>query len=72
MNPFYNSNRQNQNGQNPPGNLNELLMGLASRMVPAGMTPEQVVRQMISNGQMTQEQFEQYGRIADQWTGRKR
>ena len=33
-------------------------------------SPEAVVRQMISSGQMTQEQFNQYRTIANQITGR--
>ena len=72
MNPFYNSHKQNQNGQNNSPSLNDMLAGVMNRMVPSGMTPEQVVRQMIDSGRMTQDQFEQYSKIADQLTGRKR
>ena len=72
MNPFYNSHKQNQNGQNNSLSLNDMLAGVMNRMVPPGMTPEQVVRQMIDSGRMTQDQFEQYSKIADQLTGRKR
>lgn len=69
MNPFY-RNYQQQTQQNP-FNLQAALQNLA-RQIPAGMTPEQMVRQKIQNGEMTQQQFEQYARMADAITGRHR
>lgn len=36
-----------------------------------GGSPEQIVRQMVSSGRMTQEQFNQFSAIANQITGRK-
>lgn len=35
----------------------------------ANCTPEQMVRQLVSSGQMTQAQFEQLGQIASYITG---
>lgn len=72
MNSLYQSYQKTQERQGPPSNLNELLQNVASQFVPVGMTPEQMVRQMIQNGQMSQEQFAQYSAIADRWTGKKR
>lgn len=34
-------------------------------------TPEQVVRELLNSGQMTQEQFNQFGSMANQITGKK-
>lgn len=72
MNPFFNSYRQNQ--QQPQGgfDLNAALQNLARQIAPTGMTPEQIVRQKIQNGEMTQEQFNQFARIADKLTGGRR
>ena len=73
MNPFYNNYRQNQQqgfGQN--FDLNTALQNLARQIAPTGMTPEQIVRQKIQNGEMSQEQFNQFASIADRLTGRKR
>lgn len=67
MNPFYNSFQQNQS---MPNNLGNNLMGqlqnLARQIAPMGMTPEQIVRQKIQNGEMSMQQFQQYSAIADQ------
>ena len=72
MNPLFESYR-NVTGASPAGfDLNTALQNLAARIIPTGMSPEQIVRQKIQNGEMTQAQFEQYSRIADQWTGRSR
>ncbi len=67
MNQFYNSNRQNQNFD-----LQSALQNLARQIAPTGMSPEQIVRQKIQNGEMTQEQFNQFASIADRLTGRRR
>lgn len=37
----------------------------------SGISPEQTVRQLLSSGRMTQEQFNQFSQIANQLTGRK-
>ena len=47
------------------------LQNLARQIAPSGMTPEQIVRQKIQNREMTQEQFNQFARIADRLTGRR-
>lgn len=66
MNPFYSSFQQNQL---MPNNLGNNLMGQLqnlARQIPYGMTPEQIVRQKIQNGEMSMQQFQQYSAIADQ------
>lgn len=66
MNPFYNSFQQNQVMPNNLGNnLMTQLQNLAQQ-IPYGMTPEQIVRQKIQNGEMSMQQFQQYSAIADQ------
>lgn len=69
MNPFYRN--YQQQAQQTPFNLQSVLQNIA-RQIPAGMTAEQLVRQKVQNGEMTQEQFDQYSRIADSLTGRNR
>lgn len=67
MNPFYNSFQQNQAMPNNLGNnLMTQLQNLARQIAPMGMTPEQIVRQKIQNGEMSMQQFQQYSAIADQ------
>ena len=70
MNPFY-RNHHEQQQKNNPFDLNAALQNLARQIAPTGMTPEQIVRQKIQNGEMTQAQFQQYGQIANQLLGRK-
>ena len=73
MNPFFNSHKQNQQqGFGSNLDLNTALQNLARQIAPTGMSPEQIVRQKIQNGEMTQEQFNQFASIADRLTGRKR
>ena len=69
MNPFYKNYQQNQQGRNP-FDLNSALQNLAKQIAPTGMTPEQIVRQKIQNGEMTMEQFEQFRQMANQITGK--
>lgn len=72
MNPLFESYKKSSS-QRPLGfDMNTALQNLAARIVPTGMTPEQLVRQKIQNGEMTQAQFEQLSRMADQITGRRR
>lgn len=70
MNPFYNQFQQQQQSNIParPANLGDILNAFASRFIPQGFSAEQYCRQLIQNNQMTQEQFEQYSKIADAWT----
>ena len=72
MNPFFGSYQQKQQGGNQNFDLNCALQNLARQIAPTGMTPEQIVRQKIQNGEMTQDQFNQFARIADKLTGRNR
>ena len=69
MNPFFKSHQQNQQ-QN--FDLNSALQNLARQIAPTGMSPEQIVRQKIQNGEMSQEQFNQFAAIANKLTGRNR
>jgi len=72
MNPFFNSHQQNQQhgfGQN--FDLNAALQNMARQIAPSGMSAEQIVRQKIQNGEMSQEQFNQFASIADRLTGRR-
>ena len=74
MNPLFESFKR-QSGQTEPSrgfNLQSMLQQTMERLVPPGMTPEQVVRQKIQNKEMTQEQFEYYKRMAEQMLGRNR
>lgn len=71
MNPFYQSfQQQNQNG-GLPRNFQEAASSIIAQLNARHMTPEQRVRQMLQNKEMTQEQFEQLSRMADQITGRR-
>lgn len=54
----------------PPQNLGQMLNQLAQLFIPSGMSAEQIVRQKIQNGEMTQQQFDQFAQIANSWTGR--
>ena len=72
MNPFFNSYQQNQYQTGQRFDLNSALQNLARQIAPSGLTPEQIVRQKIQNGEMTQEQFNQFAKIADRLTGGRR
>ena len=69
MNPFFNSYQQKQQ-QN--FDLNSALQNLARQIAPTGMSAEQIVRQKVQNGEMSQEQFNQFAAIANKLTGRNR
>jgi hypothetical protein len=71
MNPFY-KNYQNNGQTNQGFNFQTALQNLARQIMPTGMTPEQIVRMKIQNGEMTQAQFQQLSAMADQLTGRNR
>lgn len=70
MNPLFTSFQRNQQGSNSNADLQLALQNLAKQIAPTGLTPEQIVRQKIKNGEMTQAQFEQYRQIANRLTGR--
>lgn len=44
---------------------------LSANLSQNGISPEAYVNQLINSGQMTQEQFIQFSRMADQILGRK-
>ena len=69
MNPLFQSFQTNSRNTIPQ-NFQQMLNSLASQVRQMGMTPEQLVRQKIQYGEMTQAQFEQYSQIANQLTGR--
>lgn len=71
MNPFY-KNYQNNNQPNQGFNFQTALQNLAQQIMPTGMTPEQIVRNKIQSGEMTQAQFQQLSAMADQLMGRNR
>lgn len=74
---FYNSYQQNNNQEryvtNDPisnifGNIRNFQQQkqmMEQQLQQSGQSPEQLVRGLISNGQMTQEQFMQYSQIAN-------
>lgn len=73
MNQFFNSRQQNQQQGFPRGfDLTAALQNFARQIAPTGMSPEQIVRQLIQNEKMSPEQFNQYARIANELTGRRR
>jgi len=72
LNPLYKSYQESRAQNDPPANLGMMLQNFASQYIPQGMTAEQMTRQLIQSGQMTQAQFNQLAAIADKWTGRKR
>lgn len=73
MNPFFQSHQQNQRqGFGQGFDLNAVLQNLARQIAPTGMSAEQIVRQKIQNGEMTQEQFNKFASIADRLTGGRR
>lgn len=73
MNQFFNSHMQNQQqGFGPNFDWNSALQNMARQIAPTGMSPEQIVRQLLQNDRMKPEQFNQYAQIADRLTGRRR
>ena len=73
MNPLYQSYRKDQRDQNgPPQNLNAMLQNVAQQIAPSGMSPEQIVRQLMRNNQLSQAQFDWAAKIADSCTGGRR
>lgn len=71
MNPFY-KNYQNNSQTNQGFNFQTALQNLVRQIMPTGMTPEQIVRNKIQSGEMTQAQFQQLSAMADQLMGRNR
>ena len=75
MNPLFESYRNSVPQGSNSFNLNAALQSLAAQIMPTGLTPEQIVRQKIQNGEITQAQLAQITPMADrlyeQLTGRK-
>lgn len=55
-----------------PQQFQTLMNQAQQRLQQANMTPEQYINNMISSGQMTQEQFQQARNFANQVTGMNR
>lgn len=74
MNPLYQSYQQQRQNAVPgiPGMMQGQAGDLLAQLAMSGMTPEQKVRELIQNGQMTQQQFEALGRMADSIMGKRR
>ena len=75
MNPFYQRFQQQQANSNPFANSQSFQQAAAQMMNSLnqmGMTPQARVYQLIQNGQMSQQQFNQLAQMADQLTGRTR
>lgn len=58
------------NGQ--PQNLQQMGQTVLNQLNQMGLTPEQAVRQMLQNGGISQQQFQQYAAQADQALGKRR
>lgn len=50
-------------------NFNQQKQMIEKQIQQTGQSPEQIVRDLISKGQMTQEQFMQYSQIANMISG---
>lgn len=57
MNQFFNSHMQNQQqGFGPNFDWNSAIQNMARQIAPTGMSPEQIVRQLLQNDRMKPEQ----------------
>lgn len=70
MNPLFESYKNSAGQFYSSIDFNTALQNLAAQIIPTGMTPEQIVRQKIQTGEMTQAQFERYRQVANRITGR--
>lgn len=59
-----------QQPQNNLSNMQAQIQQIQQQLQMMGQTPEQMVRTLLSNGSMTQEQFMQLSQMADQIVGR--
>lgn len=59
-----------QQPQNNFSNMQAQIQQIQQQLQMMGQTPEQMVRTLLSNGSMTQEQFMQLSQMADQIVGR--
>lgn len=70
MNPLFESFQKQSCGSGQSFNLQQAMLNMAEQVKKLGVTPEQLVRQKIQNGEMTQAQFEQYAQLANRILGR--
>jgi hypothetical protein len=62
----------NSNTVNNSQNLQQQGQAVLNQLNQMGLTPEQAVRQMLQNGGISQQQFQQYAVQADQALGKRR
>lgn len=62
----------NSNIVNNSQNLQQQGQAVLNQLNQMGLTPEQAVRQMLQNGGISQQQFQQYAAQADQTLGKRR
>lgn len=66
MNPLFEQyGRKNQNGIS-----NDFLRFISNFRQNSNKSPEEVVKELLANGKMTQQQFEQLRKTANQLTGK--
>ena len=70
-NNMYNR-HNNSNTVNNSQNLQQQGQAVLNQLNQMGLTPEQAVRQMLQNGGINQQQFQQYAAQADQIFGKRR
>lgn len=71
-NPLFNQyGGRIQNGQNSNNILQNFGAFVQNFRRNSSMTPQQKVQELLSSGQMTQEQFNQLGQMANQILGRQ-
>ena len=69
-NPYPYQTQPVQQPQNNLSNMQAQIQQIQQQLQMMGQTPEQMVRTLLSNGSMTQEQFMQLSQMADQIVGR--
>lgn len=70
QNPYSCQMQPVQQPQNNLSNIQAQIQQIQQQLQMMGQTPEQMVRTLLSNGSMTQEQFMQLSQMADQIVGR--
>lgn len=70
-NNVYNRYNNSNTVDNSP-NLQQQGQAVLNQLNQMGLTPEQAVRQMLQNGGISQQQFQQYAAQADQALGKRR
>lgn len=68
FNQFQNRQPQPMAQTNPIGNIQYIqqqMQMIQNQLTSAGKSPEEMVRSLMANGQMSQEQFMQYSQIAN-------